>query len=440
MGKVYDFIGEHRFGGIKRQATVIFMKDNEDLINGAKRGREAQKAMRLSYQFQNLGRGPSFVQAQLEKWRNPKTGLKYDDLQVNGIIVTFTSLWISSNTSEGFDLIFYSRAYFISSYQLIESVAYEIMGEFTYRTALVGKTTEPTIFSKEDITIFGRLNKEGIEKMNADLQVENPGDHERRYKQAQCLLLQPSDVVGDWSDTANASDISELLNILPDSEIEARLNIKPQKTLLMTPGETLSFSTASLRGYYPEQHDKPNQDAASSCVIENKNGKSYLFSVYDGHGPSGDQCAIYASQKIPKLFETELTNTNITTVLEEIHLMTHKQLMDDPGIDDSLSGSTAVSLIIKGKKCYISNLGDSTCISGSCTTDGIMTAKTICSAHTPLRKDERERILNAGGLLMTLSERNEKERLSGSVVSLIQECQKDLRVWSDDDNKYPVCL
>ena len=338
----------------------------------------------------------------------------------------------------GFDLIFHSLTYFISSHQLIESVAYKIMGEFTYKTAMVGKTTEPTLFSKEDITLFGKLNREGIEKMNADLQVENPGDHERRYRQAQCLLLQPSDVVGDWSDTARTSDISELSNILPDSEIEARLNVEPQKTLLMAPGETLSFSTASIRGYYPDQHDKPNQDAAFSCVIEYTNGNSYLFSVYDGHGPSGDQCAIYASRKIPKLFETELTNANITTVLEEIHLMTHKQLMDDPGIDESLSGSTAVSLIIKGKQCYISNLGDSTCIIGSCTTDGIMTSKTMCSAHTPLREDERDRILNAGGLLMTLSERNEKERQGGSVISLNQECQKDLRVWSDDDKKYPI--
>lgn len=87
MNEIYNFIGERRFGGIKRQATVIFMKDNEDLINGAKSGREAQKAMGLSYQFQNLGRGPSFVQNQLEKWRDPISGLKYDDLQVNTFLL-----------------------------------------------------------------------------------------------------------------------------------------------------------------------------------------------------------------------------------------------------------------------------------------------------------------------------------------------------------------
>ena len=82
VSKIYDFIGERRFGGIKRQATVIFMKEKKDLINNAKVGREAQKAQHLSYQFQNLGRSSSFAKVQFEKWRHPKTGLKNDDLQV----------------------------------------------------------------------------------------------------------------------------------------------------------------------------------------------------------------------------------------------------------------------------------------------------------------------------------------------------------------------
>jgi hypothetical protein len=53
---IYAFIGERKFGGIKRHASVMFMNPNEDLINGATRGREATKARHLSYQFMNLGR------------------------------------------------------------------------------------------------------------------------------------------------------------------------------------------------------------------------------------------------------------------------------------------------------------------------------------------------------------------------------------------------
>ena len=120
MSKVYDFIGERRFGGIKRQATVIFMKENIDLINGAKGGREAQKAMRLSYQFQNLGRGASFVQAQLEKWKNP-------------IILEYITMM--DRVTGWFEVTQYSDKKLMGIYKLVENtwlVRYPQPVEITY--------------------------------------------------------------------------------------------------------------------------------------------------------------------------------------------------------------------------------------------------------------------------------------------------------------------
>ena len=81
--EIYDFIGERRFGRVKREATVMFLKEEKDLIDGAKKGREATKARDLSYQFKNLGRGESFITDQLEKWRHSDTGLTKNDLQVS---------------------------------------------------------------------------------------------------------------------------------------------------------------------------------------------------------------------------------------------------------------------------------------------------------------------------------------------------------------------
>lgn len=81
MKGIYDFIGERRFGGVKRQASVLCMDRTEDLINGAKKGREAQKACGLSYQFKNLGRGPSFAKSQDQKWLHPETGGSYQRAQ-----------------------------------------------------------------------------------------------------------------------------------------------------------------------------------------------------------------------------------------------------------------------------------------------------------------------------------------------------------------------
>lgn len=134
---IFDFIGERRFGGIKRQASVMFMDPTEDLINGAKQGREAEKARGLSYQFQNLGRGDSFSKTQLAKWKNPVTGLSTDDLL------------------------------------LIESIAHTTMRHFGYEPHLVGVERDALCFSADEIKEFSRLNQLGIDEMNKKLLVEN---------------------------------------------------------------------------------------------------------------------------------------------------------------------------------------------------------------------------------------------------------------------------
>ena len=101
------------------------------------------------------------------------------------------------------------------------------MAELGYSTALVENTTEPTIFSVEDIDLFDKLNKEGIGKMNADLQEENPADYERRIRQAAVLSLETSEILGDWSEASKTSELSELASILTDAEVEARFVSMP---------------------------------------------------------------------------------------------------------------------------------------------------------------------------------------------------------------------
>ena len=70
-------------------------------VNQAKRGRESCNAQKLSQQFENLCRGESFAKEQMEKWRHPEKGLKKDDLMI------------------------------------IESLAYDAMDYFGYKTAHV---------------------------------------------------------------------------------------------------------------------------------------------------------------------------------------------------------------------------------------------------------------------------------------------------------------
>lgn len=98
---IYDFIGDRRFGGVKRQASVLNIAPVSESVSQAKCGNESFKAHTLSYQFKNLCRGKSFAKEQLAKWKNPESGLKKDDLMI------------------------------------IESLAYEAMGYFGYEAACV---------------------------------------------------------------------------------------------------------------------------------------------------------------------------------------------------------------------------------------------------------------------------------------------------------------
>jgi serine/threonine protein phosphatase PrpC len=405
--EIYEFIGERRFGGIKRQASVLFMNPAEDLINSAKMGREAQKSMNLSYQFQNLGRGPSFAVRQHKKWLDIKTGLKMDDIQ------------------------------------LIESVAHETMEKLGYDAHLVGVSTIPTHFTEEDITYFNELNKDGIQKMNDDLLKDNPGDFDRREHQAEVLSFSPS-LLGDcssweqtWSETQCDSSCASYLS---DFDLELRLSIEPEGIIPQKEGRRVRWATASQRGYYPFEPDKPNQDASKSQVGIVNEGNLHWFSVFDGHGPDGHKCAEYASVNIPTLFASEVSRgESVESALEKSHLTTHEHILTESNIDSRQSGTTAVSLLLENNTCFVSNVGDSACILGSrTTTDGVITAKHLCTEHTPLRADERERIERAGGVIMTVDQRDGIAPMNDHWNK--RNCPP--RIWAptmDDGNKYPGC-
>ena len=51
-----------------RRGSILAIKNEKDVVSGAKTGREANMAKLLSYQFMNLARGTSFISGQLKKW------------------------------------------------------------------------------------------------------------------------------------------------------------------------------------------------------------------------------------------------------------------------------------------------------------------------------------------------------------------------------------
>ena len=60
----------------------------------------------------------------------------------------------------------------------------------------------------------------------------------------------------------------------------------------------INYAFLSQRGLYPDQPDKPNQDAV--LVREGINGYAgqHLIGILDGHGETGAECAQFAKAKV----------------------------------------------------------------------------------------------------------------------------------------------
>jgi len=432
---LYDFIGERRFGGVKRQASVLYMDNTENKINNAKNGSEAQMARHLSYQFKNLGRGLSFAKNQNQKWRHPVTGMKNEEIQI------------------------------------LETVAHEMMARLGYQTHFVGVTTEPTVWNDDDLIHLEKLNREGILKMKEDLAKENPDDLARRIHQASALDMKPIYHEADWEGKSNPLIDEEMWmrieSFLDESEATNRqddiglstfddifkesmsasfrntLNCRGISKRRLCSGEKMHVTKNGVRvrwasgtqsGYYADQHNKPNQDRHVCQTGMTEERSIDWFGVYDGNGVSGHECAEFTRTKLPKLFEERVASgQSLLKAMKNAHMEVHKQLIANENIETDISGTTATTLLLVNDRCIISNVGDSPAILGLC--DGTSTsAHRLCREHTPMHADERERIKRAGGVVMSVDQRD-------GLAPIHENWQADEipRVWSTEEEKFPGC-
>ncbi|KAG8367369.1 hypothetical protein BUALT_Bualt16G0064900 [Buddleja alternifolia] len=165
----------------------------------------------------------------------------------------------------------------------------------------------------------------------------------------------------------------------------------------------LRYSFLSQRGYYPDALDKANQD---SFCIHSPFGTStddHFFGVFDGHGEFGAQCSQFAKQT---LCENLLRNSRFhMDAVEACHaafLTTNSQLHAD-ALDDSMSGTTAITVLVRGRTLYVSNSGDSRAVIGEKRGNDIV-AVDLSIDQTPFRPDEAERVKFCGARVLTLDQ------------------------------------
>ncbi|KAK4757735.1 hypothetical protein SAY87_019036 [Trapa incisa] len=165
----------------------------------------------------------------------------------------------------------------------------------------------------------------------------------------------------------------------------------------------LRYSFLSQRGYYPDALDKVNQDSFCIHTPFGNDPSDHFFGVFDGHGEFGAQCSQFVKRK---LCENLLRNSKLSAdPVEACHAAyttTNSQLHADI-IDDSMSGTTSITVLVRGRTIYVANSGDSRAVIGE-RRGGEIVAVDLSVDQTPFRLDELERVKLCGARVLTLDQ------------------------------------
>lgn len=86
-----------------------------------------------------------------------------------------------------------------------------------------------------------------------------------------------------------------------------------------------------------------------------------------------------------------LEGTNMEKVYTNAFVKANKS-MHRANFDDSLSGTTGITVFVKGDMLYVANVGDSRAIIARKNEEGKLRSHPLSVDQTPFRKDERERL------------------------------------------------
>ncbi|KAI3948724.1 hypothetical protein MKW92_019598, partial [Papaver armeniacum] len=95
------------------------------------------------------------------------------------------------------------------------------------------------------------------------------------------------------------------------------------------------------RRILPRLSDKENQDSYVVKTGIQGNPNLHFFGVFDGHGQYGTQCSNFVKERLIEILENDTS------------------LVEDLEIDDTMSGTTAILVLVSGDTVYVANVGDS---------------------------------------------------------------------------------
>ncbi|XP_042461506.1 protein phosphatase 2C and cyclic nucleotide-binding/kinase domain-containing protein-like isoform X1 [Zingiber officinale] len=220
---------------------------------------------------------------------------------------------------------------------------------------------------------------------------------------------------GDTSSDSDAESEDQLnqLSITRDSDVGINRLSRVSSQFLPPEGSRkvrvpggnfeLRYSYLSQRGYYPEALDKANQDSFCIHTPFGTNLDDHFFGVFDGHGENGAQCSQFVKRKLcENLLRSNKFQTDAFKAIHAAFLATNSQLHAD-SLDDSMSGTTAITILVRGRTIYVANAGDSRAVIAEKRGKDIV-AVDLSLDQTPFRNDELERVKNCGARVLTLDQ------------------------------------
>ncbi|RDD41057.1 putative protein phosphatase 2C T23F11.1 [Trichoplax sp. H2] len=171
-----------------------------------------------------------------------------------------------------------------------------------------------------------------------------------------------------------------------------------EKTTTISYNANYQVASSCMQGWRVHMED------AHTIDLNLNGGQDVFFGVYDGHG--GARVAKYAESHVHKVIvkQPEFGRGNVTEAIKKGFLEVDELMQRDDNFTDEVSGTTAVTVLIKDKKLYCGNVGDSRAI--ACV-DGKLVP--LSFDHKPNNEGESRRIIAAGGWI-------EFNRVNGSLA------------------------
>ncbi|EQC32468.1 AGC protein kinase [Saprolegnia diclina VS20] len=227
---------------------------------------------------------------------------------------------------------------------------------------------------------------------------------------------------------------------LTPEEIRSRIVCSEKSTRLqLTPSLSIEYAFVSQRGYYPDAIDKPNQDSFTIIPSFAGDPSKIFFGIFDGHGATGDLCSIFAKKEVPeRLLKLMAKGTpgNFAEIYSAAFTDTNAKLHTSR-IDDSLSGTTAITCFMDGDIIHVANVGDSRAVIARNDQPRIV-ASPLSVDQTPYRTDERERVKRYGARVLTMDQLEGiapiHENWATAINEEVDEDGDPPRVWSPTGN------